>query len=281
MIPQVPTDNWRDQKNNYIDRNYSLCMSKMKPAAVCLSIFLVTAVVLPLAYPASSSCLQNPSTCMQGSMSGKMCPKMSSPQTSRSVPASPCENNKMPPYCQSVFQSDIIRSLQGFRIIVRRRVSGIRQIASHNVLNNESRKRILDLIHMNPGIDPTEISSLTGLNKQTLRYHLGILTSFHKIEVVLEGGCFHYFKNCGATSALERKIAIHMRNAPTRNIVEIIGKRPGINQVEIAGLLKVTPPTVVWYIRKLIRDGLVLEERQGKTVHYDLSTEVKGILGAF
>jgi predicted transcriptional regulator len=256
-------------------------MGKTKPTAIYLIIILVIAAMLPLAYPASSSCLQNPSACMREGMPGKMCPKMDSQETSRSVPASPGENDKMPPCCQSVFQGDIMRNLQEFRISVRRRVSGIRQIASHNVLNNESRKRILDLILMNPGIDHTEISNMTGLNKQTLRYHLGILISFHKVTIVREGGSFYYFENGGAVSALERKIAIYMRNDTTRSILEIIGHTSGINQADIAGLLNITPPTVIWHIRKLIRDGIVEEERQGKTVHYALTPDGTRIWGAF
>jgi predicted transcriptional regulator len=78
-------------------------------------------------------------------------------------------------------------------------------------------------------------------------------------EIFREGGSFYYFENGGAVSALERKIAIYMRNDTTRSILEIIGHTSGINQADIAGLLHITQPTVIWHIRKLIRDGIVEE----------------------
>jgi len=166
-----------------------------------------------------------------------------------------------------------MRSLQGVQTGVRRRVSGIKQLSSRNVLENKNRKAIHDLILTNPGIDYTEISKITGLNKQTLRYHLGILASFHKVAVVRDGRVFHYFENDSAFQAMEKKIAIYMRSGTTRGILEIIEENPGIHQAEIARFLDIAAPTVIWHIRKLIRDGLVHEERRGKTIHYILTPD--------
>jgi predicted transcriptional regulator len=250
-------------------------MKKLKLAAVYFMVILVAAAMLPVAYPASTTCFKNPAAHqgMQGEPNARTCPKMNNPQSSGAAPPGTSANQTMPPYCASVFQGDIMRNLQGFSVSVRRRLSGIKQIVNCNVLNNENRKAIYDLILTNPGIDYTEISKKTGLNKQTLRYHLGILASFHKVAIIRDGGVFYYFENDGAFPVLEKKIAIYTRSGTARDILEIIGKTPGIHQAEIARILNITAPTVIWHIRRLIGDGIVLEERQGKTIHYTLTPD--------
>lgn len=71
----------------------------------------------------------------------------------------------------------------------------------------------------------------------------------------------------------EQKIVIHMRSTSTRTILEILEQKPGIHQAEMAGILKVTPPTIIWHIRKLERDGFVQEARQGKIIRYSLTPD--------
>lgn len=89
------------------------------------------------------------------------------------------------------------------------------------------------------------------------------------------------FENNGAFASPEQKIAIHMRSSSTRTILELLKQRPGIHQAELAGILRISAPTVIWHIRKLERDGFVKEERQGKTIRYTLTPNGALVLGKF
>lgn len=187
----------------------------------------------------------------------------------------------MPFTCNFVFQSDIMRNLQGIRSGERRRISGIRQIFHRNALENGNRRIIYDIIIKNPGIDQAGIATLAGLNNQTLRYHLGVLISFNKVTAERGGAALRFFENGGALTEMERQLAVHMRSLTAQSIMELIGKTPGINQVRIADILQITPPAVIWHIRKLTRDGLVQEERRGKTIHYTMTPEGAAVYEKF
>ena len=248
----------------------------MKLTAYSAIIILVIAAMLPLGYPTSATCLKNPSgpPCMRGGMvPGMTCPKQNAPQSAPFAQAKTNTGAKMPFCCNSVFQSDIMRNLQGIRLAERRRLSGIRQIFHRNVLENGNRHIIYDIIVNNPGIDQAGIAALSGVNNQTLRYHLGVLISFHKVTAQRGGTVVRFFENGGALTEMERQLATHMRSPMVRSILELIAATPGINQTGIADTLHITTPAVIWHIRKLTRDGLVQEERRGKTIHYTISPE--------
>jgi predicted transcriptional regulator len=258
-------------------------MGKLKPAALFCIVFMFLLALFPLACPVAATSGQSAPArhSMPGATDGGMCARMQNQQTSRPVPSNSAASETMPPTTGPFFRCEIMSSLQNTQVVFRRHLSGIRRILRDNVCENKNRKAIYDLILEHSGIDHAELLTRTGLNKETLRYHLAILTTTHKISAVRDGGTFYYFENNGAFAIPEQKIVIHMRSNPARMILENIEQNPGIHQAEIADILRVTPPAIIWHIRKLKRDGFVQEGRRGKTICYILTQYGEQALAKF
>ena len=53
-----------------------------------------------------------------------------------------------------------------------------------------------------------------------------------------------------------------------RKILLILTQKPGVFHHELAGFVKLSPPTVSWHMRKLIDAGLVESRREGRNTRY-------------
>jgi len=158
------------------------------------------------------------------------------------------------------------------------RFSGIRRIYPKNVLDHPERAAIHALIIARPGIDITGIASKMGMNRETLRYHLGMLESAVKIVVLRDRGIVRYYENHGRYTLLERKVLQHLWNPTGKAMLAVIAARPGIMQSGIATHLGITAPTVRWYMHRFRADGIVTEQREGKYTRYSLSPEAGGFV---
>jgi Winged helix-turn-helix DNA-binding len=154
------------------------------------------------------------------------------------------------------------------------RVSGIRRIYPKNVLDHPERAGVYAAIVSRPGIDLAGIASGVGMNRETLRYHLGMLASAGRIVVLRDRGIIHYFENHGRYTPLERRVLRHLWNPTGKAMLLVIAARPGITQTGIAAHLGITAPTVRWYMHRFRADGIVTEQHEGKYIRYMAVPEV-------
>jgi len=158
------------------------------------------------------------------------------------------------------------------------RFSGIRRIYPKNVLDHPERAAIHALIVERPGIDIAGIASALDMNRETLRYHLGLLESTIKIVVMRDRGIVRYYENHGRYTVLERKVLRHLWNPTGKAMLSVIATRPGITQTDIAAALGITTPTVRWYMQRFSADGIVTGQHEGKYTRYSLSPEAGGFV---
>ncbi|MDD4138457.1 MAG: winged helix-turn-helix transcriptional regulator, partial [Methanoregula sp.] len=158
------------------------------------------------------------------------------------------------------------------------RFSGIRRIYPKNVLDHPERAAIHALIVARPGIDSTGIASEMGMNRETLRYHLGMLESAVKIVVMRDRGIVRYYENHGRYTLLERKVLQHLWNPTGKAMLAVIAARPGITQSGIAANLGITASTVRWYMHRFRADGIVSEEHAGRYTRYTTVPEVSRLV---
>jgi len=158
------------------------------------------------------------------------------------------------------------------------RFSGIRRIYAKNVLDHPERAAVHTLIVERPGIDIGGIAGSLAMNRETLRYHLGLLESTVKIVVMRDRGIIRYYENHGRYTLLERKVLQHLWNPTGKAMLAVIATRPGITQSGIAAHLGITAPTVRWYIHRFRADGLITEQHEGKYTRYFLSPEAGGFV---
>ncbi len=148
------------------------------------------------------------------------------------------------------------------------RFQAYRRLSGKNILEHEKRQLIYTTILMNPGIEIPLLSSLTGINLHTLRYHLGYLMSMNKIACIEQGGGYHFFENHGRYGQDEQQRILYSRYPTTSRILSVIGANPGITRGGLAGELGLAGPSVTRWTRQLIANGVVTEVRDGRRVHY-------------
>jgi predicted transcriptional regulator len=148
------------------------------------------------------------------------------------------------------------------------RFRGYRRLSGKNILEHEKRQLIYTTILMNPGIEIPALSSLTGINMHTLRYHLGYLMHLKKIACMEHGGGYHFFENHGKYNQADQQRILYRRYPTTNQILTVIGENPGITRGEIATGLGLAGPSVTRWTQRLIAEGVVTEVRNGRRVHY-------------
>lgn len=192
------------------------------------------------------------------------------PRTSASQPPScPCRSASQPNIQGTITQSMV--GLNG-------RVSGSRRIYPKNVLDHPQRKEVYNLVVANPGIDLGRIGKTLDLNRETLRYHINLLTSANKIVVMKDHGIIRYYENHRRYGILERRILAHFWNPIAEQILSITRSNPGITQRDIAIRLSLASPTVHWYMQRFIIDGIVKTQRIGRLTHYSITGDAFQVL---
>lgn len=129
---------------------------------------------------------------------------------------------------------------------------------------NETRRRIFDLVRTAPGQSIAEIATVVGVSHSTASYHLERLIEFNLLAATQDGNKVRFFANGGAFTDEERRVLSALSNAETRRVLGIILAHPGSYRAELTTLLSVSSPTVNWHLARLLAANLVNEEPRGR-----------------
>jgi len=252
----------------------------MKPGIFVLALLMLALVALPLApYSSSSSSgVQSTDTGGEGH-AYRHGPGVASPMSEtrngmmrgagHAMPSSPGARHGHEHPAGSQVQQELRRDPFDWNTPVRSiRFRGYRRLSGKNILEHEKRQLIYTTILMNPGIEIPVLSSLTGINLHTLRYHLGYLMHMKKIACIEQGNGYHFFENHGRYNQEDQQRIVYQRYPTTNQILSVIGTNPGITRGEIASELGLAGPSVTRWTQRLIAEGVVTEVRDGRRVHF-------------
>jgi predicted transcriptional regulator len=140
---------------------------------------------------------------------------------------------------------------------------GAHRLTLDEVLENENRNKIIDLILNDPGIHFNELLRKSELAPGNLVWHLDILETYKIIGKKRIGNFIAYFpyyqKN--PISNLDLKLS---KSKLTLDILEMIENEPGIWNSVITKRKKVDHKTIHYHIKKLIDLGLVIVKKEGR-----------------
>ncbi|MFW9939853.1 MAG: winged helix-turn-helix transcriptional regulator [Candidatus Thorarchaeota archaeon] len=140
---------------------------------------------------------------------------------------------------------------------------GAHRLSLEEVLENENRNKIIDLILNEPGIHFNELLRKTGLAAGNLVWHLDILQTYKVIGKKRVGNFIAYFpyyqKN--PISNIDLKL---QKSKLTLEILEMIEQKPGIWNNLITKKFKVDHKTIHYHLKKLIDLGLITMEKEGR-----------------
>ncbi|MFH0966073.1 MAG: winged helix-turn-helix transcriptional regulator [Methanobacteriota archaeon] len=152
---------------------------------------------------------------------------------------------------------------------LREHLRGYRRITAKNILDHHTRRSLYDLICTYPGIDLSGLADLSGINENTLRYHLDRIAEEQVITTLMVGKSFHFFENHKKYSDEEQQFLSRFSSGQSGRILQTIRDQPGITRRELADILGVASPTVTRTVQNLAGEGYIRLLKEGKyTRHF-------------
>ncbi len=140
---------------------------------------------------------------------------------------------------------------------------GAHRLSLDEVLENQNRNKIIDLILNEPGIHFNELLRRTGLAAGNMVWHLDMLLTYKVIGKKRIGHFIAYFpyyqKN--PISNVDLKL---QKSKLTLEILQMIEKKPGMWNNLITKEFKVDHKTIQYHLNKLIDLGLIRFKKDGR-----------------
>lgn len=131
-------------------------------------------------------------------------------------------------------------------------------ISEKNILKLEKRRKIYDFIDKYPGLNVREISRKLNIPLTSLTYHLKYLKKLDLIKESREGKYKKIFISY-KMGAEDKKILSLLRNENSSKILFYLFLFLSCSQIEISRELNIPPPTVSYYLKKMV-DMEIIEE---------------------
>ena len=131
-------------------------------------------------------------------------------------------------------------------------------ILKKDILKLNNRKKIYDFIDKNPGLNIREISRKLNIPFTSLSYHLKYLEKLDLIREKHEGKYKKIF-NSYNIGTKDKKILSLLRNKNSCKILIYLLWMLSCSQIELSRELNLSPPTVSYYLKKMV-DMEVIEE---------------------
>jgi len=154
---------------------------------------------------------------------------------------------------------------------------GYRRISKKNVLEHGARQSVFSAISAHPGIDVPLLAGTTGINENTLRYHLVKLVESGRITYLVKPGVIRYFLNQGSYSPAEQVLIHYLWSETPRKILLLLRSNPGLSRQQISDALGISGPSVTRHMEHLIDDGIIENRFPGRSNHYYLTEGTKAI----
>ncbi|MHA1647969.1 MAG: winged helix-turn-helix transcriptional regulator, partial [Promethearchaeota archaeon] len=141
--------------------------------------------------------------------------------------------------------------------------SGVHHLSMTQILENEIRSQIIDIILNDPGIHYSELLRQVQTSASNLAWHIDILETYKIIRKQRIGNYlifFPYFTK-NPFIHLDPKIA---KSKTTLQIFQLICENPGIFQNQIARRLILNRKSVKYHIDKLLEANLIQMTRSGR-----------------
>ncbi|MFX1414886.1 MAG: winged helix-turn-helix transcriptional regulator, partial [Promethearchaeota archaeon] len=140
---------------------------------------------------------------------------------------------------------------------------GAHRLSLEEVLENENRNAIIDLILKNPGIHFNELLREMGIAAGNLVWHLDILETYKVIGKKRIGKFITYFPYYQKNPISNLDVELS-KSKLTLEVLEMIEKEPGLWNNLITKRLKVDHKTIQYHVNKLKELGLINFRKDGR-----------------
>lgn len=155
---------------------------------------------------------------------------------------------------------------------------GFRRITRQTVLDHEQRRVIYETVGDSPGISLRSLREKIGMAEGTARYHLDLLVRHGLIASHCRYGFTRYYVNNGAYGRPEHVLLTHLHNENDRRIIDLLTGSDGKSHRDLMAATGTTSSSISWHMKRLVADGIVQSERNGKINSYQLTHEAANTL---
>ena len=143
-----------------------------------------------------------------------------------------------------------------------------------DILENRNREKIYAHIKSNPGTTVRDIVRAEGLNIGTVKYHISMLQSSHKIILKRVSKFVRIFQNYDRYSEREQCIFSAYSNATYKPIITCLMSSPGMTNKQIADHLGISEGGVHQLMNNLLKDEIVSFMIEGRLKKFYLESDV-------
>lgn len=148
------------------------------------------------------------------------------------------------------------------------------RIQGRELLDHEAREEILELLKREPGLCFQEIQERVGLAPGTTKWHLDKLASSDFVASDEDGRHTRFFPT--GIEPDTRSAVVAMRDESRLALVRMIERNPGLSQSDLSDATGLAQSTVSHHVKRLVEDGLVTKERDGRSVRYHIDDDMSG-----
>jgi DNA-binding transcriptional ArsR family regulator len=141
-------------------------------------------------------------------------------------------------------------------------------------LEHEGRESVFEAIEETPGVYLSAVSERTGLSLSTIRHHLQVLEQESLVMSVKVHGKRRFYP----AYSEQVELTAALNDEATANVIDALSRLGSASVSELAEDLDRDPSTVTHHLQRLADDGIVVRERDGRTVMNRLSSNVHTIL---
>ena len=152
--------------------------------------------------------------------------------------------------------------------------TGVHRLSMEEVLENENRKKIIELILENPGIHFRELKRTLEISSGNLTWHIEILVKYNVIKRKIIDKYVAYFPYYDKNPLSNINIKLQ-KSKLTLKTLKKIKENPGIWSTEIAKNFNVSKNVIGYHVKKLIDLGLINSIKEGNVnkLYPNLNTE--------
>jgi predicted transcriptional regulator len=143
----------------------------------------------------------------------------------------------------------------------------IRASKAESLLLLESRRRIYDYIKVVPGIHLRALQRELSMPLGTLEYHLYQMER-EGLLVTREDGRFKGYFPADELDRRDRDYLYYLRQEMPRRISVEVAHEPGVSFQHLAQRLPISPSTLSFHLKKLLKAGMLAEQQVGREKTY-------------
>jgi predicted transcriptional regulator len=138
-----------------------------------------------------------------------------------------------------------------------------------DVLELETRRKVFDTISKNPGLHLSKIAELLKMRVSHVEYHVNYLEKHDLISVEKETGYKRFYVK-GTVGVQDKRYLSVLRQKTLLHIVLFLLKNDVVQHKEILENVAVSPSTLSYHLKKLVKHDIVEVSRYGEDKGYQL-----------